>query len=182
MIIILIIAYCFYDTYSFFIRFNGRCGNIRMADLDQMVKLQTDEIKKLNVEIIALKSRNENLRKIKSYCALELRKGSMASLAESETYLMTKLRKTSLSNYSNESIQLDQESSSGGDVTEEIWPVHLNKLEMKLKGNLLYFIFKKTAKYTDPGKFHKVSIFCSKEYNRKITEIDLKFHPSPGII
>ena len=153
-----------------------------MWDLDRMVKLQNDEIKKLNIEIITLKTRNENLIRRRSCCSIDTENRSKFSMKESETYLMTKLRKNSMSNFSNESFMLDQESNIGGDVIEETWPFNEYKFEIKLRGNLLNFIFKKTAKYIDTVKFHRVLIFCSKEYNRKISEIELKFHPSPGNI
>ena len=182
MLILLLLTYLFYTLIFFYMKFNQRLNQEKMIDLDSMVKLQTDEIKKLNVEIIYLKTANDKLNRKRSYCSIDTDNQFEFPMAESETYILCKLRKNSISNGSAQSIKIDNESSNG-DVQEFLWNSNSWRFETgKLRGSLLTFIFKKRAKYIDGVKFHKVLIFCSKQYNRKIQEIQLRFIPSPGDI
>jgi len=182
-IFIIIITQFFYNLAFFFMKMHDKQNQEKMIDLDSLVKLQGDEIKKLNVDLIFLKATNENLGRKRSVCSIDSENQYDLPLAESETYILTRLtlRKTN-SNGSAQSLQFDNDSTSGGDVEEFVWSSNDWKFQTgKLRGSLLTFMFKKEAKYMDGVKFHRILLFCSKHYNRKITEILLSFTPSPGI-
>ena len=182
-ILMLIISNVFYTFILYYMRDYEWKNQEKQADLDSMVKLQGDEIKKLNVEIIGLKSKNDTLGRKRSFCccSVEGEIRSCFSLAQSETYIMNKVMRKNSDNFSKESFKIDHESSSGGDVMEFKWAANKYEFETrKLAASLLTFIFKKTVKYIDDVKFHEVLIYCSKEYNRKINDIELKLTSSPG--
>lgn len=154
----------------------------KIIDLDGMVKMQSTEIKKLNVKILVLKEDREQILKRRSQCSIDTENRSFFPMAESESYILRNRRMTD-SPMSKESIPMieKENSSNGGDVINFTWNPREPKLETnKLRESLLTFIFRKKTKYIDGVKFHKILIFCSKNYNRKITEISIIFKESPG--
>lgn len=182
MISILIIAYFFYSSIFFYMKIYEKLNLEKIIDLDGMVKLQEQEIKKLNVQIILLKEEKDQLLKKRSCCSIDTENRSFFPMAENESYILRNIRKESDSPCSRESFNFEKDSSSnGGDVMNLEWKAKDCKLVTdKLRESLLTFIFTKQVKYIDGVKFHRISIFCSKGYNRKIREITIVFKESPG--
>lgn len=154
-----------------------------MMDLNGMVNLQVNEIKKLNNDLICVRANNENLQQKKSKSIEPVNINNINDITFiSESYFIDKLTKMNL-NVTEDTFELEPEIILG-EVYSYEWPS--NKFicqSNQLAYGLLMLIFSKWVKYINGVKFHRVVILCTKSsLDRKISDIEILFTYCPGII